>query len=344
MRDLQEADALIVGGGVAGLACARTLAAAGGRPVVVERGRGVGGRCATRRVDGKPVDHGVAFLHGSDPDLAAAIESVDATILPGWPARVQGSGPPCQPAAFDPGARRWAFAEGVSAFPKHLARGLEIRLGAAVQQLAPEPGAIAVRLDDGTALRARTVVLALALEQTRRMLEAVAPPAAPLLGVGRLLGMMASVPCLTLLAGYPPEAPEPPWDLWYPEDSEVLQLVSHDSSKRPGPRQTCLVLQARSRWSRRRIEQPEVEWSAEVLEEAGRRLGAWAARPAWTQPHRWRYARLEAGDELAAPIVISLDGGARLGLAGDLFAPGGGIEAAWLSGRRLAARLLEEGE
>lgn len=160
----------------------------------------------------------------------------------------------------------------------------------------------------------------------------------------RMLRMMSTVPCLTMLAGYPQEAPAPPWDVSYPEDSPVLQLLSHDSAKRAEPRFHCLVYQARPRWSRDHLEEPPEAWGAEILKEAGRRLGPWAARPAWVQAHRWRYARLEAGNELAGPVLCELDGGVRLGLAGELFSPGGGVEAAWASGRRLARRILEKGE
>ena len=37
--------------------------------------------------------------------------------------------------------------------------------------------------------------------------------------------------------------------------------------------------------------------------------------------------------------MLTLAGGRRLGLAGEVFSPGAGVEAAWLSGRALATRL-----
>jgi hypothetical protein len=41
-------------------------------------------------------------------------------------------------------------------------------------------------------------------------------------------------------------------------------------------------------------------------------------------------------------VLIEIESNLRLGLAGELFGYSGGIEAAWLSGRRLAERILGE--
>ncbi len=79
-----DTDIIIIGAGITGLSCARRLRQAGVPALVLERARGVGGRCATRRVEGQPVDHGVIFLHGSDPDFLAALDEVEnASPLPG---------------------------------------------------------------------------------------------------------------------------------------------------------------------------------------------------------------------------------------------------------------------
>ncbi|UCF32712.1 MAG: NAD(P)-binding protein, partial [Phycisphaerales bacterium] len=67
-----DSETIVIGAGIAGLSCAQRLAQADVKSLVLDKGRGVGGRCATRRVEGQPVDHGVIFLHGSDPDFLAA--------------------------------------------------------------------------------------------------------------------------------------------------------------------------------------------------------------------------------------------------------------------------------
>jgi hypothetical protein len=62
--------------------------------------------------------------------------------------------------------------------------------------------------------------------------------------------------------------------------------------------------------------------------------------------HRWRYAQVvEAGQDpgpVAADARCEWDGQAGLGACGDHLG-GGGIEAAWLSGRELARRMLGSG-
>ncbi|MBP7146316.1 MAG: FAD-dependent oxidoreductase [Acidobacteria bacterium] len=335
---MESAPIVVIGAGVAGLACARELAGRGRVVTVLDKARGVGGRCATRRVEGQAVDHGLSFFHGSDAAFLSELEAVPgATVLPGWPSRVSGDGPPCQPQAFAPGERRVGFADGVSAFAKHLARGLDVRLDTRVASV-----------DEARALPAGdpagTVVLAMPIEQACALLDEIAGGGQELEAARGLLGMMGSLACLTVIAGYAPDVPDPGWDVLYPEDSDVLLLASHDSAKRAAPRYRVLVYQARACWSRRRLEADPASWSAEILAEAGRRVGPWAARPSWHQPHRWRYARVDRGTELSQPMLITLDGGLRIGLAGELFAPGGGVEAAFVSGRRLAGRLLEDGK
>ena len=55
-------DVLIVGAGLCGLQAAGDLHQAKRRVLVLDKGRGVGGRAATRRWDGVPVDHGAQFF------------------------------------------------------------------------------------------------------------------------------------------------------------------------------------------------------------------------------------------------------------------------------------------
>jgi predicted NAD/FAD-dependent oxidoreductase len=329
---------IIVGAGVSGLACAQALREAGRQVLLLERARGVGGRCATRRLGDQTIDFGPSFLHGRDPGFLAALRAVPATRLPGWPAVVEGLGQPCQPEAFIPGEERLAFAEGVVAFPKSLTRGLDVLLEQDITRLEQAGHELLLETAAGEEHQAPIVVLALAAEQSRRLLLTMGTPAPSVRGAAALLGLSHSQACLTLMALYPEEVPRPRWQVCFPQESKVLQLVSHDSSKRPPGARVALVLQARPAWSRAHLEDPA--WAAALLEEAGEVVGPWAAKPSTQAAHRWTWARDDRSAELAAPMLLELPGGARLGLCGDRFAPGGGVEAAWCSGRALAARII----
>ena len=76
-------DVVIVGAGLAGVACARELRAAGRSVRILDRGRRPGGRMASRRlldVD-RPVDLGASYFTVSDPGFAAVVDDWQARGL-----------------------------------------------------------------------------------------------------------------------------------------------------------------------------------------------------------------------------------------------------------------------
>ncbi len=340
---MSRPDVIIVGAGITGLSCARQLTRAGAKVKLIERSRGVGGRCATRRVHGQPVDHGIAFYHGSDRAFFDAVAGSDEDgLIEGWPRNLSGNGHPCQPRAFKPQEWRCAFAGGVNVFPKSIASDLDILRNSPVRSMHAGKGEISLNADGAWAYSAPAVVFATPAIQARQLLaDAGEEPA--VVSARALLEMVGSSSCLTLMAGYTSQAASPEWDICYPEESQVLQLAIHDSSKRKQPRELVLVFQALPSWSKNMLDSPAAEWTHALLNEAGHLFGQWAAEPEWTEAHVWRYARADHGSEFIAPVMFELEGGARLGVAGEAFGRGGGVQAAWSSGARLASRLLKEG-
>ena len=53
---------IIVGAGLAGLMAAQSCVQAGHNVIVFDKGRSVGGRLATRRIDSAVLDHGAQFF------------------------------------------------------------------------------------------------------------------------------------------------------------------------------------------------------------------------------------------------------------------------------------------
>ena len=230
----------------------------------------------------------------------------------------------------------------MTAFPKHLARQLDVRRETPVKTLSAASGGILIHAEGGASIWSRSVVIAVPPPTALTLL-------APIAGEGResgaifaLLRMIGSQSCLTAIAGYPGDADRPPWDVCYPDDSAIVQMISHDSVKRTAPRFVVLVVQARPCWSLAHLGEAEETWSAALVEEAARIVGAWAGQPSWVRSQRWRFARSDRGSEMSRPLSIRLGGGGRVIVTGEAFAQGGGIEAAWRAGRAAARRLLEE--
>lgn len=67
-------DVTVIGGGLAGLACAQALQARGRTCIVLEASDGVGGRVRTDRIDGHLVDRGFQVLLDAYPELPRVVD------------------------------------------------------------------------------------------------------------------------------------------------------------------------------------------------------------------------------------------------------------------------------
>lgn len=341
------ADVVVIGAGVAGLALARELKAHGRSPIVLERSRGLGGRCATRRIDGQPVDHGVACIHGRSRRFLAELDRVgDIALVPDWPSLRVGDGTPCRPEAFETRDRRVAFGEGVNRFAKHLAAGLETRTEAEVTTLrlldpasARRPG-WALTMATGETVRCDHVALTMPAPAVAALLRQMKPLPEEIAAVLPLIDLVRALPCLTVIARYPDGTTPPHWQASFPRTITELQSIFHDSSKRARGARLTLVIQARAAFSRAHLEEPVESWTRALIQSAAALHGDWIAAPDLVQSHSWRRARVDAGSELAQPLMVKVGDGALLGIAGDGFHSAGGIEGSYLSGIALAERLI----
>jgi predicted NAD/FAD-dependent oxidoreductase len=152
---------IVVGAGIAGLACARELLDAGVPVRVLERGRVVGGRLASRKLDGRYADIGAAYLTADDPAFAGRLESwrIDGLARP-WTETFlayDGAGP-----TATTGPMRWAAPGGLRSLAEDLARELDVTLEHEVTEL---PAADAVVLAMPGPQAARISALTAAREQ-----------------------------------------------------------------------------------------------------------------------------------------------------------------------------------
>jgi len=129
----RDADVLIVGAGLSGLAAARALRDHGVSTIVLDKGRGVGGRMATRRLsEGAIADHGAQFFTARDPRFSTLVEQwLRAGEASEWS---RGFDEP-----FD-GHPRYRGVRSMNALAKQLATGLDVRLQVRVQRVHRRAG------------------------------------------------------------------------------------------------------------------------------------------------------------------------------------------------------------
>ncbi len=115
---------IVVGAGISGLLAARELQAEGWRVTVLDKGRGVGGRMATRRLGEGNFDHGAQFFTVRGERFAGLVEDwLAAGVAEEWTrgfADAEGE-------HNEDGHPRYRGSEGMTSIPKHLARGLDVQ-------------------------------------------------------------------------------------------------------------------------------------------------------------------------------------------------------------------------
>ncbi len=318
----------VVGAGIAGLSCARVLADAGFDVRVFDKGRGPGGRCATRRAESLRFDHGAQYFTARDPAFREVVASWQrAGAVERWTGRLLAQGVDGRREPLPP-EDRFVGAPTMGALGRHLARDLAVGAGLRVSRLEADAG-WQPSAEDGSALgRFDATVLAVPAPQAPPLLTAHPDFAAR-------IGAVSLAPCWATLLGFP-ESPDADFDALALQSDDLLAWLARNETKPGREPAACWTLHARGDWSRAHLElEPDdagrrMRAALEVLLEGG------LPEPSFQTTHRWRYALVEK--PLGEPFLW--DEHARLGVCGDwCIAPR--IEAAWQSGVALARRMAE---
>jgi len=315
-----RSDLLVIGAGISGVTAAQTATEAGASVKVVDRGRRPGGRMASRRLretgtphDGRVVDYGASYFTVSDPDFRALVDSmVEAGIVRPWTDtfHVHNEG---TMAGVKTGPIRYAAPGGLRSIVEHLANGLQdLQTETHVESIEVEP--------DGVAFadhRAQSVGLCTPQPQAARLLDADLLPDTDI--------TWEPVIAVTLVFE------DREWielDGVFVNDDPVITWIA-DDGKRRGDDAPVLVAHVNPVFAAGHLDDPSGVLPNAIA--AVRRVLEIDALPSWTWAHRWSLARpiaaLEA-DFWSHPEL-------PLGLAGDAWAGGPRVEAAWLSGRAL---------
>jgi renalase len=118
-----HADVLIVGGGLAGLVAAKTLQEQGKSVIVLDKGRSVGGRLATRRIGAGLADHGAQFFTVRTPEFQHLVDQwIIAKLVYMW--SMGWSDGSLEGVTYD-GHPRYASYGGMNAIAKEIEKSLK---------------------------------------------------------------------------------------------------------------------------------------------------------------------------------------------------------------------------
>ncbi len=314
---MRRASVVVVGAGAAGLTAARNLAASCD-VVVVDKGRGVGGRLATRRIGDATFDHGAQFITTHTPEFAEIVAGWEraGVARPWFQGRIGPHG------LIDPdGHTRFRGVATMNAIAKHLAEGLDVRVSSRVVALAPSGSGWRLRLDDATELTADAVVLTAPVPQALALLAAGHVDVSA--GDARALQAIRYEPCLAVLASLDGAS-----GLGVPgavsRSGGPIDWMA-DNSRKGVSTVPAVTIHASAEFSRAHMESSDDLVIAELLRPAGLR-----AQPidGQVQVQRWRFARPTT---IHPQRCLVVDGVAPLVFAGDAFG-GAKVEGAVLSG------------
>lgn len=318
LRESHVVKVTVVGAGLAGLLAARELTANGHDVLVLDKGRGVGGRLATRRIGEAVFDHGAQFFTVRDARFQAIVDGwLAAGVVRVW---CHGFG------AEQDGYPRYVGSTGMTAIAKHLAKGLDVRTSSLVFSVLPsEKRAWTTTLDSGESFDSDAVILTAPIPQSFGFAFTAGvefPEDLRTIDYDRTLGLLA------VLDG--PSAIPAPGAVQNPDD--VFSFVGDNHAKGISPAH-AVTFHANPQWSAEHWDTPHDE--AENLLKIAAQSYLDGATITASNFKRWRFATPQRN----WPDRTWSNGARTMVVAGDAFA-GPRVEGAALSGLDAAAIVM----
>jgi predicted NAD/FAD-dependent oxidoreductase len=334
----------VIGAGIAGVACARTLVQAGHTVTVFEKSRGAGGRMSTRNTEFGSFDHGAQYFTVRDGRFEKALASSPALVRR-WSAntvRILDAAGRVVAASLPPKEAHWVATPGMNGLVKHWARPLldaeRIHYQTQVTRIQTDvlnPKRWQLQTEGLTTASVHSgfdaVLMAVPSVQAQALLLS-SQVAKPLMGE---IATVSVAPCWTLMLAFPqasqPNLPHlgPQWNAARSTHHRIAWLARESSKPERGGVERWTV-QASPEWSQRHLEDDAERVKAKLLKAFTEVTGI-RAQPPYAEVHRWRYA------QTTEPLGKSHLWDAKLGIGacGD-WCLGHRVEDGFISGLELA--------
>jgi len=308
-------DLLVIGAGMAGLTAARLAQKAGYSVLVVDKGRRVGGRVATRRNDGFIFNHGAQFMTAQSADFRAMRDSaITAGMATNW--------------HFDKAKTAFIGRPMMRQIPAFLADGLVIQQERRIAYISRAPDHISCIDTDHKAIKARQVICTAPAPQTALLLASDFPDLAA------TAASAIYAPCWTVMLGLEDDSTLPEMPVTAADDAIGWAMREtarpHCRDHRP-----ALTIQADAAWSRAHINDSQDAVIAELLDKYQHATGCAIGPVLCADAHRWLYAKVIRPASHDAPICQN-----NVAIAGDWLG-GARVEHAVTSGARAFSALTQ---
>lgn len=322
---------LILGAGMAGLTAARELTRHGWDVMVLDKGRGVGGRMATRRIELAKVDHGAPYFSVKTPEFRQVADQLMAEgILTEWY--------PDKPdrhvadvLSGDSDDRRYIGIKGMNTVAKALANGLMVKTSERVTKISVDGSGWLAETEAGNAYPAESLLITIPAPQALTLVQDSSLELSPT--VVSALSAILYQPCLVVLVvmRQPSQIPSP--GAVHYETGDVAWVVDNQQ-KGISPEQPSVLIQASPGFSQKHFDDDLTVVGRQLTEQMREWIPAEAVET--IQVHRWRYS---LADERYPESFLVAQTDLPLLFGGDGFGTGN-VEGAFLSGLRMAEYLI----
>lgn len=323
----------IIGAGITGLILANTLCESGYQVCVIDKGRGVGGRLATRRWTLPEVkapqeslvrwDHGAQYFTAKGPSFN---QLVAEWATNGWSHPWE--------AISSVESPRWVADGGMTQLCKHLATGLEIILSDRIIRLTHNRDHWTLALESGKDIQSSHVVITAPVPQILELLGQSQLLLTP--DQASCLGDIQYQPCIGLLGVSSAQSVLPQVG-YATEGNPVLAWVADNHAKGISPASIgAYTAHAAPEWSKQHWYDDDESLESHLKSA----LADWIPEQSWqhTMIKRWRYALVSNSAKQPYSPLTELP---NLWAAGDGFVSGK-VEGAVTSALALASHLIEE--
>lgn len=321
-------DILIIGAGLAGLSAANDLTQAGHKVLVIDKGRGLGGRLAGRRIGEATFDHGAQFMTARSPRFQQTVSTwVAAGVAEEWYSSYPG-----QSKEKSESHPRYRGVPTMTAVAKYLATDMNVLRSVRVLNFYQQDNHWLAELDNGEQVSAKGLLITSPVPQTLDLLASgnIQIPADKQVRLDRI----EYEACIAVMAVLDRSTTIPAPGAMAFDDGPLAWIT--DNQQKGVSLLPAVTIHGSGDFSIAHFEEDRKTAGQRLIDAALPLLGG--ANVTEFQVHGWLYSKPKVVDPEACMLLSEGTDLPPLALAGDAF-NGPKVEGAVVSGWAAAAKL-----